>query len=195
MDFILATKNPNKLKEMQRILMPLGISVKCESDFDFPFDEVEENGATFEENALLKARSAAVQSGLPAIADDSGLCVDALDGEPGVYSARYSDEGTDECNNKKLLSKLNNVEDDKRTARFVCSVCCYFSEDNYFFVNGKCEGKIAREGHGDGGFGYDPLFIVGDLSFAEMTAEQKDKCSHRGEAMRLLCDKLKEVLK
>ena len=195
MDFILATKNPNKLKEMQRILMPLGISVKCESDFDFPFDEVEENGATFEENALLKARSAAVQSGLPAIADDSGLCVDALDGEPGVYSARYSDEGTDECNNKKLLSKLNDVEDDKRTARFVCSVCCYFSEDNYFFVNGKCEGKIAREGHGDGGFGYDPLFIVGDLSFAEMTDEQKDKCSHRGEAMRLLCDKLKEVLK
>ena len=195
MDFILATKNPNKLKEMQRILMPLGISVKCESDFDFPFDEVEENGATFEENALLKARSAAVQSGLPAIADDSGLCVDALDGEPGVYSARYSDEGTDECNNKKLLSKLNDVKDDKRTARFVCSVCCYFSEDNYFFVNGKCEGKIAREGHGDGGFGYDPLFIVGDLSFAEMTAEQKDKCSHRGEAMRLLCDKLKEVLK
>lgn len=195
MDFILATKNPNKLKEMQRILMPLGISVKCESDFDFPFDEVEENGTTFEENALLKARSASVQSGLPAIADDSGLCVDALDGEPGVYSARYSDEGTDECNNKKLLSKLNDVEDDKRTARFVCSVCCYFSEDNYFFVNGKCEGKIAREGHGDGGFGYDPLFIVGDLSFAEMTAEQKDKCSHRGEAMRLLCDKLKEVLK
>ena len=195
MDFILATKNPKKLKEMQRILMPLGISVKCESDFDFPFDEVEENGATFEENALLKARSAAVQSGLPAIADDSGLCVDALDGEPCVYSARYSDEGTDECNNKKLLSKLNDVEDDKRTARFVCSVCCYFSEDNYFFVNGKCEGKIAREGHGDGGFGYDPLFIVGDLSFAEMTAEQKDKCSHRGEAMRLLCDKLKEVLK
>ena len=195
MDFILATKNPNKLKEMQRILMPLGISVKCESDFDFPFDEVEENGATFEENALLKARSAAVQSGLPAIADDSGLCVDALDGEPGVYSARYSDEGTDECNNKKLLSKLNDVADDSRTARFVCSVCCYFSEDNYFFVNGKCEGKIAREGHGDGGFGYDPLFIVGDLSFAEMTAEQKDKCSHRGEAMRLLCDKLKEVLK
>ena len=94
-----------------------------------------------------------------------------------------------------MLSKLNDVEDDKRTARFVCSVCCYFSEDNYFFVNGKCEGKIAREGHGDGGFGYDPLFIVGDLSFAEMTAEQKDKCSHRGEAMRLLCDKLKEVLK
>ena len=195
MDFILATKNPNKLKEMQRILMPLGISVKCESDFDFPFDGVEENGATFEENALLKARSAAVQSGLPAIADDSGLCVDALDGEPGVYSARYSDEGTDECNNKKLLSKLNDVEDDKRTARFVCSVCCYFSEDNYFFVNGKCEGKIAMEAHGNGGFGYDPLFIVGDLSFAEMTAEQKDKCSHRGEAMRLLCDKLKEVLK
>ena len=195
MDFILATKNPNKLKEMQRILMPLGISVKCEADFDFPFDEVEENGTTFEENALLKARSASVQSGLPAIADDSGLCVDALEGEPGVYSARYSDEGTDEANNIKLLSKLSDVEDDMRTARFVCSVCCYFSEDNYFFVNGKCEGKIAREGHGDGGFGYDPLFIVGDLSFAEMTAEQKDKCSHRGEAMRLLCDKLKEVLK
>ena len=195
MDFILATKNPNKLKEMQRILMPLGISVKCEADFDFPFDEVEENGTTFEENALLKARSASVQSGLPSIADDSGLCVDALDGEPGVYSARYSDEGTDEANNIKLLSKLNDVEDDMRTARFVCSVCCYFSEESYFFVNGKCEGKIAREAHGNGGFGYDPLFIVGDLSFAEMTAEQKDECSHRGEAMRLLCDKLKEVLK
>ena len=195
MDFILATKNPKKLKEMQRILMPLGISIKCEADFDFPFDEVEENGTTFEENALLKARSASLQSGLPAISDDSGLCVDAIDGEPGVYSARYSDEGTDEANNIKLLSKLNDVEDDMRTARFVCSVCCYFSEDNYFFVNGKCEGKIARKAHGNGGFGYDPLFIVGDLSFAEMTAEQKDECSHRGEAMRLLCDKLKEVLK
>ncbi|MBQ5890228.1 MAG: RdgB/HAM1 family non-canonical purine NTP pyrophosphatase [Clostridia bacterium] len=195
MDFILATKNPKKLKEMQRILMPLGISVKCEADFDFPFDEVEENGTTFEENALLKARSASLQSGLPAISDDSGLCVDAIDGEPGVYSARYSDEGTDEANNIKLLSKLNDVEEDMRTARFVCSVCCYFSEDNYFFVNGKCEGKIARKAHGNGGFGYDPLFIVGDLSFAEMTAEQKDECSHRGEAMRLLYDKLKEVLK
>ena len=103
MDFILATKNPDKLKEMQRILMPLGITVKSEKDFDFPFDDIEENGKTFEENALLKARSVSNQSGLPSIADDSGLCVDALNGAPGIYSARYAGDGNSDSNNNKLL--------------------------------------------------------------------------------------------
>ncbi len=194
MDFILATKNPDKLKEMQRILSPLGITVKCEKDFDFPFEDVEENGATFEENALLKARSASKQSGLPAIADDSGLCVDALDGAPGIYSARYAGDGNSDSNNNKLLENLKNVPDEKRTARFVCAVCCYFSEDNYFIVRGECEGTVAHERHGNGGFGYDPLFIHDGISFAEMTAEQKDKCSHRGVAMRLLKEKLNDYL-
>ncbi len=195
MDFILATKNNHKLIEMQRILSPLGINVKSESDFDFPFEDVEENGSTFEENALLKARSASRQSGLPAIADDSGLCVDALDGAPGIYSARYAGDGSSESNNKKLLENLKDVSDEKRTGKFVCAVCCYFSEDNYFFVRGECNGYIAHECHGNGGFGYDPLFIHNGVSFAEMSAEEKDKCSHRGIAMRLLCKKLNEYIK
>ncbi len=195
MDYILATKNPAKLSEMQRILSPLGISVKCEKDFDFPFEDVEENGSTFEENALLKARSASKQSRLPAIADDSGLCVDAINGEPGLYSARYAGDGSDESNNKKLLEKLKDVPDEKRTARFVCVICCYFSDDDYFFVTGECHGMIIREARGDSGFGYDPLFVHDGVSFAEMTAEQKDKCSHRGVAMRLLCEKLKDIIK
>ncbi len=195
MDFILATKNPNKLKEMQRILMPLGITVKCEKDFDFPFDDVEENGLTFEENALLKARSAAIQSGLPAIADDSGLCVDALNGEPGIYSARYAGDGNSDSNNDKLLKNMASVPDEKRTAKFVCAVCCYFSEDNYFFVRGECNGLIAHERHGNGGFGYDPIFIHDGISFAELSAEEKDKCSHRGIAMRLFKEKLNDYLR
>ena len=184
MDFILATKNPDKLKEMQRILMPLGITVKCEKDFDFPFDDVEENGDTFEENALLKARSVSLQSGLPSIADDSGLCVDALNGAPGIYSARYAGDGNSDSNNNKLLENLKDVPDEKRTARFVCAVCCYISEDNYFFVRGECEG-----------FGYDPLFIHDGKSFAEMSSEEKDSCSHRGIAMRLLKEKLNDFLR
>ncbi len=195
MDFILATKNPSKLDEMQRILSPLGVNVKSEADFDIAFEDVEETGTTFEENALLKARSVGMQSGLPAIADDSGLCVDALDGAPGVYSARYAGDGNSESNNNKLLNNLVDVPDEKRTARFVCAVCCWFSDDDYFFVRGECDGVIAHERHGNGGFGYDPLFIKDGVSFGEMTAEQKDKCSHRGVAMRLLCDRLKDYIK
>lgn len=195
MDFILATKNPGKLKEMERILSPLGIAVRCESDFDFAFEDVEENGTTFEENALLKARSASKQSGLPAIADDSGLCVDALNGAPGIYSARYAGDGSSDSNNKKLLENMIDVPDEKRTAKFVCAICCYFSEDDYFFVRGECEGVIDREKHGNGGFGYDPLFVHDGISFAAMTAEQKDLCSHRGAAIRRLCQELKERIK
>lgn len=195
MDFILATKNPSKLAEMQRILSPLGVNVKSEADFDIAFEDVEETGTTFEENALLKARSVGIQSGLPAIADDSGLCVDALDGAPGVYSARYAGDGNSESNNNKLLNNLVDVSDEKRTAHFVCAVCCWFSDDDYFFVRGECDGIIAHERHGNGGFGYDPLFIKDGVSFGEMTAEQKDKCSHRGVAMRLLCDRLKDYIK
>ncbi len=195
MDFILATKNQHKLLEMQRILSPLGITVKSEKDFDFSFEDVEENGLTFEENALLKARSVSKQSGLPAIADDSGLCVDALGGQPGIYSARYAGDGSSDSNNNKLLEEMKNVPDDKRSARFVCAVCCYFSEDDYFFVRGECEGIIAHERHGNGGFGYDPLFIHNGVCFAEMTDEQKDECSHRGNALRLLKEKLNDYLR
>ena len=194
MDFILATKNPDKLKEMQRILMPLGITVKCEKDFDFPFDDVEENGDTFEENALLKARSVSLQSGLPSIADDSGLCVDALNGAPGIYSARYAGDGNSDSNNNKLLENLKDVPDEKRTARFVCAVCCYISEDNYFFVRGECEGLIAHERLGDGGFGYDPLFLTEWGCFGLMTAEQKDKVSHRARAIEKFKEKLIEYI-
>ena len=190
--FVIASNNLKKVRELNRILIPLGIMAKTPKEMNITLDDVEETGTTFIENARLKARAAYELTGLPCIADDSGLMVDALNGAPGVYSARYSDEGTDECNNKKLLSKLNDVEDDKRTARFVCSVCCYFSEDNYFFVNGKCEGKIAREGHGDGGFGYDPLFLSDDLgvTFAQAEPEAKNGVSHRARAIKKLIEAL-----
>ena len=166
MKIVLASRNKKKIKELEDLLAKHIPEIEVFSLDDIGFEgEIVEDGEGFDDNAYIKASTVA-RLGYIGVGDDSGLCVDALEGEPGVYSARYSDEGTDEANNIKLLSKLSDVEDDMRTARFVCSVCCYFSEDNYFFVNGKCEGKIAKEAHGNGGFGYYPLFIVGDLSFA-----------------------------
>lgn len=195
MKFLIASKNKKKLNEMQRILSPLGIEVVSESDSGYTFPEVEENGTTFAENAKIKALSAMKTTGLPAVADDSGLCIDALNGAPGIYSARFSGDHNDDANNQKVFDLLKDIPDDKRTARFVCSICCVFPNGDEIVANGVCEGKIGYTLIGENGFGYDPLFMVGDKSFAQLSNEEKDKISHRGNAMREFTQKLKEHLK
>ena len=134
-------------------------------------------------------------TGLPAIADDSGLCVDALDGAPGIYSARFSGDHDDNANNQKIFNEMQDVPDEKRTARFVCSICCIFPNGDEITAQGVCEGKIGYELVGENGFGYDPLFMVGDKSFAELSNTEKDQISHRGNAMREFERKLEMYLK
>lgn len=195
MKFIIATHNMKKRAEMERILSPLGIEVLTAEMAGITLTDVPETGETFEENAVLKAESGCRESGMPCIADDSGLAVDFLGGAPGVYSARYSGvHGNDEANIQKLLKNLEDVPEEKRTARFVCTVCVCFPDGRKFTVCGKCEGKIGFEKHGDGGFGYDPVFMVGEKSFAELSAQEKDKISHRGNALRKLAKVLPDYL-
>ncbi len=196
MEFFVATKNLKKLRELERILSPIGINTLCERDFDKSFPEVIEDGDTFEENALIKARAGMRQSGLPTVADDSGICVDALGGAPGVYSARYAGEPCDDMkNNNKLLADLKDVPDEKRTAYYVSVIACVFPDGREFTVRGECHGKIAYDMKGNNGFGYDVMFISELGRFAEISDEQKDSISHRGRALRLLKDKLSEILK
>lgn len=193
MDFILATNNMKKLEEMQRILFPLGIEVKTAAMLGIELPEVEEDGDTFEANAEIKAASACKITGLPAIADDSGLCVDYLDGAPGIFSARFAGEhGNDEKNNDLLLQKLEGVKQEDRTAHYVCAICCIFPDGRKIVVRGECEGLIGFERDGNAGFGYDPLFIVDGKSFGRYTGEGKDKISHRGKALRALVAELEK---
>lgn len=195
MDFILATNNMKKLAEMQRILSPLGINVVTAKMLGITLEDVEEDGETFEDNAKIKAHAACKAAGMPAIADDSGLCVDYLGGAPGVYSARFAGEhGNDELNNDLLLEKLDGVPMDKRTAHYVCAICCSFPDKEDIIVTGKCYGKIGFERDGNQGFGYDPLFLINGRSFGRYTAEEKDKISHRGNALRLLTKELEKVI-
>lgn len=190
MKFIIATHNKNKLAEMERILNPIGIEVSTAQ-----LQEVDETGTTFAENAYLKANAACKETGLPAIADDSGLAVDSLNGAPGIYSARYAGEhATDLQKMEKLLYELKDVPKEKRTARFVCSICCVFPNGDYITAEGTCEGTIAFELTGDGGFGYDPIFLVGEQSFGQLSDEEKDRISHRGKALMLFSQKLQEYL-
>ena len=187
MKIIIATHNKHKLAEMSRILSPMGYEVVTDRDLGIELTDAEENGETFLDNARIKAESGCKESGLPCIADDSGLCVDALDGAPGVYSARYSGvHGDDDGNNKKLLSELSGVPTEKRTAHFACAICVSFPDGSEVTATGKCEGYIGYEKKGTNGFGYDPLFMVGDRSLAQMTAEEKDAISHRGNALKEL---------
>lgn len=197
MQYIVATHNPKKLTEISRILEPLGIDGVTDKELDLALTEVEETGTTFEENAYLKAASACKESGLPAIADDSGLMVDALDGAPGVYSARYAGEdATDEQRVKKLLGELSGLSQEQRTAKFVSVVCCVFPNGDVLTARGECPGWIGFEPRGNGGFGYDPVFVVeGGKTYAELSAEEKDAISHRGNAMRLFREKLMEYIK
>ena len=195
MDFLIATHNMKKRDELQRILSPLGVHVLTADEAGVDLTDVEETGTTFEENALLKARSGCKDGKMPCIADDSGLCVDALDGAPGVYSARFAGEhGNDDKNNEKLLSLLSDVPPEKRTARFVSTVACVFPDGRELVVRGECEGKIGYEKRGENGFGYDPLFYVGERTFTEFTPEEKDAVSHRGNALRALTEALPAYL-
>ena len=187
MKIIIATHNKHKLAEMSRILSPMGYEVVTDTDIGIELSDVEENGETFLDNARIKAEAGCKESGLPCIADDSGLCVDALGGAPGVYSARYSGvHGDDDGNNRKLLKELDGVSTEKRTAHFACAICVSFPDGSEVTATGKCEGYIGYEKKGSNGFGYDPLFMVGDRSLAEMTAEEKDAISHRGNALKEL---------
>lgn len=187
MKIIIATHNKHKLREMSRILSPMGYEVVTDTDLGIELTDAEENGETFLDNARIKAESGCKESGLPCIADDSGLCVDALGGAPGVFSARYSGiHGDDEGNNRKLLAELEGVPTEKRTAHFACAICVSFPDGSEVTATGKCEGYIGYEKKGSNGFGYDPLFMVGDRSLAEMSAEEKDAISHRGNALKEL---------
>lgn len=195
MDFILATNNMKKLAEMQRILSPLGINVVTAKMLGKQLEDVEEDGKTFEDNAKLKARAACKEMNMPAIADDSGLCVDYLDGAPGIFSARFAGEhGNDEKNNDLLLEKLDGVPLEKRTAHYVCAICCTFPDGREIVVRGECNGVIGFERDGHEGFGYDPLFLVDGKAFGRYTAEDKDKISHRGNALRLLTKELEKII-
>ena len=180
MKVVLASKNRHKWEEIRKITEKFDMELVMESDLGVDID-VEETGTTFEENAYLKAKAIYDMFHLPVISDDSGLEVDALNGAPGIYSARYAEEGK-RC--ARVLSELENVPDDKRTARFRCCICYIDENGNKNIVSGACEGKIGYEKRGTNGFGYDPIFMFGDRSFAELSADEKNQVSHRSDALR-----------
>ncbi|MBQ8320579.1 MAG: RdgB/HAM1 family non-canonical purine NTP pyrophosphatase [Clostridia bacterium] len=186
---VVASNNVNKLREFSQILAGYEVVSQKQMGFD---EDVEETGETFAENALIKARAAANALGKPALADDSGLCVVALNGEPGVYSARYAGDHNDANNRKKLLAKLKGVKE--RTAYFQCAIAFVFPQGKEIVVEGRTYGKILEEERGEGGFGYDCLFLSDDLhkSFGEATAEEKNGVSHRSRALAALLARLKE---
>ena len=199
MKIVVATKNAHKVKELSEMLALDGLSLVTLSDMGFT-GEIEENGSTFAENALIKARTAARLYGLPALADDSGLCVDALDGEPGIYSARYAsadgENASDAANVEKLLEKLKSIPSGERTARFVCAIALVTPDGSEKVVTGACEGVITSEVRGKGGFGYDPVFYYVPYckTFGEATEEEKNKVSHRANAVRLIREELLKLL-
>ena len=197
MELILASRNKKKIKEMETILATHfpGIHILSLDDVGFEGD-IEENGTTYEDNALIKARTA-VEAGnhqYPAIADDSGLSVDALDGAPGVYSARYAGgHGDDAANNALLLKNLAHLPVSERTARFVCCIALVYPDGRELTVRGETEGLIIDEARGEGGFGYDPYFYYSPFgkTFSELSAEEKNAISHRGKAIAKLAEQLK----
>lgn len=197
MKFVVATNNKKKLLELNRILIPLGIDAVTAKEIGIDLGDVEENGATFDENSYIKAKSAfdLLKGECCVVADDSGLCVDALDGAPGVYSARYGGEGLSDIDRyNKLLDDMKDVPQGKRSAHFACSICAVMTDGFVIRAFGKCDGTIGTEPIGEGGFGYDPVFMVGDKSFSQLTADEKDKCSHRGNALREFKVKLEKYL-
>ena len=195
-DLLVASRNRRKLAELRRVLDGAGVPITLLSLDDVPpFDEAPETGATFEENALAKARDALRVSGLPAVADDSGLEVDALNGMPGVLSARWSGRhGDDRANTALLLAQMGDVPDERRGAAFV-SACALVSSAGEVVVRGVWPGSIVREPRGDGGFGYDPVFLPSGSSrtAAELTPDEKDAASHRGRALAALLPALREL--
>lgn len=192
---VLASGNPGKLREFAQLLAPLGMQVRPQSDFAVP--EVEETGLTFVENALLKAREASRVSGLPALADDSGLEVDSLHGAPGIYSARYAGEPkSDERNNARLLEALAEVPEGARSARYWCVLVHLRHPEDPVprIVQCSWEGEILAHPRGEGGFGYDPLFWLPDqgMSVAELPAAEKNRLSHRGRALQALVEQFRQ---
>ena len=194
MKLVLASQNKGKLKEMQKILADLGVEVVLQSELGIDVD-VEETGTTFAENSMLKAKAVMEASGLPAIADDSGLCVDWLNGAPGVYSARYGGLDSDEARYRLLLENLRGSTN--RAAHFHTDIVCCFPNGDVLQAEGDCHGTIAYAPAGDGGFGYDPIFFVPQLrkTFSQLTADEKNEISHRGTALRAFAVKLKEYMK
>jgi len=196
MKIVIATRNRHKAVELQTLLHGAGYdAVRLdEIDPDGKIPEVEETGTTFKENALLKAHAIAKATGLPSVADDTGLEVDALEGAPGIFSARYAGENcTYEDNVKKLLRELSDVADDRRTARFK-TVAVYVHKETELSAEGVVEGVITEKAEGFGGFGYDPVFSVWDMkkTYAQLADEEKNRVSHRGKAIRSLIEKLHE---
>lgn len=194
MKFVLASQNQHKLAEMRAILSAHGVEVALQGDLGLHVD-VEETGTTFAENALLKARAVMEASGLPAIADDSGVCVDALNGAPGVYSARYGGPGLDDAGRYRLL--LENMRGAaSRTAHFTSAIACVFPNGDVIEAEGVCPGSIGFAPVGDGGFGYDPVFFLPQLrkTYAQLTPEEKAAVSHRGKALAAFDEKLRAYL-
>lgn len=194
MKLVLASQNKGKLKEMQAILGELGIEVVLQSELGLAVD-VEETGTTFAENATLKAKAVMEASGLPAIADDSGLCVDWLQGAPGIYSARYGGVDSDEERNQLLLNNMKGALD--RSAHFHADIVCCFPNGDILNTAGDIFGTIAYAPNGEGGFGYDPIFFVPEKrkTFSQLTAEEKNEISHRGVALRDFAAKLENYMK
>ena len=196
MKVVLASKNPHKLVEISKITEKFGFELVLQSQLGVDID-VEETGTTFEENSLLKARAVMEATGLPALADDSGIAVDALNGEPGIYSARYGfDESLDDWGRLLLLLKnTEHVPDGQRQAQFVCVISFITPEGQVIQARGEIHGELLREARGENGFGYDPIFYYPPmgLSTAEMSPEDKNQVSHRANALRVFYDKLKEA--
>ena len=190
--WIIATNNPGKVREFHKILPPLGIDAVSLKEAGIRL-EVEETGTTFEENALLKARAACACSGMPAVADDSGLVVDALGGRPGVYSARYAE--TEKACNLRLLAEMQDVPDEKRQAHYACAIACVLPDGREFTVYGECYGVIARDETGENGFGYDPLFYLPQygVTFGELAPEIKNEISHRAKALKAFAEKIRTM--
>lgn len=196
-ELVLASNNAGKLEEFRALLAGRGIRVRAQAEFGVP--DAEETGLSFIENAILKARHASRATGLPALADDSGLCVDALGGAPGLYSARYAGgHGNADANIDRLLAELDGVEDARRTAHFVCALALlrHPGDPRPIVVEGVWHGRILRERRGSGGHGYDPVFLDPDagLTAAEMPMAEKNRISHRGRALALLRGRLGELL-
>ena len=192
-ELVLATRNAGKIAEVQRLVSAHAPHITLRSVADFNLDDVEETGSTFEENALLKAETIARQTGLPSLADDSGIAIDALGGAPGVYSARWSGtHGDDAANIEKVLRELKEVPDHKRGAQFVCVIALALPDGRSMTVRGEVAGVVRHEPVGEYGFGYDPIFqpLGFTVTTAQMDPEKKDSISHRGKALREIAPKI-----
>ena len=190
MRLVIASNNKGKIREYKQLLEPLGYEVVSQSEAGINLD-VEETGTTFAENSALKARAIYELCKSAVLADDSGLVIDALNGEPGVYSARYGGVGSDEERTQLVLEKMKNVPDENRTAHFACTIHFIKENGEGTAVEGRVNGKIGYKPIGENGFGYDPIFMYEDKSFAEVSADVKNEVSHRANALKMLIEKLK----